>query len=314
MAGLHELLAERLQQGFDSVEAGADPVLRPSNRPGVDFQANGAMALAKRRRVAPAEVAAKVVTAAPLDDVCSAVEVTPQGFVNLTLDKGFLAGQVRAAAADRRHGVAAVSTPLSVVVDYSSPNVAKEMHAGHLRTTIIGDALCRLLSFAGHRVRRENHVGDWGRPFGMLIEHLVDIGEQEAAHELSVGDLDGFYRQAHAAFDADPELRERSRRRVVMLQSGDAETLRLWKVLVDESVAYFDEVYAKLGVGLTRDDVVGESYYNDLLPGIVADLDGAGLLVKSDGALCVFPEGYTNREGQPLPLIVQKSDGGYGYA
>ncbi|MGH9114877.1 MAG: arginine--tRNA ligase, partial [Acidimicrobiales bacterium] len=314
MAGLHELLAERLQQGFDSVQPGADPVLRPSSRPGVDFQANGAMALAKRRRVAPAEVAAKVAAAAPLDGVCSSVEATPQGFVNLTLDDGFLAARVQEAAADGRHGVDLAAEALTVVVDYSSPNVAKEMHAGHLRTTIIGDALCRLLAFAGHTVRRENHVGDWGRPFGMLIEHLVDVGEQEGAHELSVGDLDGFYRQAHAAFDASPELRERSRRRVVLLQSGDPETLRLWKVLVDESVVYFDEVYAKLGVGLTPDDVVGESYYNDLLPGVVADLDAAGLLVESDGALCVFPEGYTNREGQPLPLIVQKSDGGYGYA
>jgi len=200
------------------------------------------------------------------------------------------------------------------VVDYSSPNVAKEMHAGHLRTTIIGDALCRMLSFSGHRVIRENHVGDWGTPFGMLIEHLLDVGEEAGGRELSVGDLDEFYRQARIEFDGSEEFRDRSRRRVVLLQSGDPETHRLWRVLVDRSIAYFEEVYTKLGVLLTRDDVVGESFYNDLLPVVVQELDDKGLLVESDGALCVFLDGYTNREGDPLPLIVRKSDGGYGYA
>ncbi len=314
MAGLHDLLAARLQDAFDLVEPGADPVLRPSNRPGVDFQANGALPLAKRAGVPPAEVAAKVAAAADLAGVCSRVEVAPQGFINLTVDDGFLAEQVQALAADPRQGVVETAEPRKVVVDYSSPNVAKEMHAGHLRTTIIGDALVRMLRFAGHAVIRENHVGDWGTPFGMLIEHLIDIGEEEAAHELAVGDLDTFYRQARTAFDASPELRERSRRRVVLLQSGDAETLRLWRRLVDDSIAYFQEVYDQLGVLLTPDDVVGESHYNDLLPVVVSELAAAGLLVESEGALCVFPPGFVNREGQPLPLIVQKSDGGYGYA
>jgi len=314
MAGLHEILAERLQRAFDTLEPGAEPVLRPSSRPGVDFQANGALALAKRTGSRPAEVAAQVAAAADLGGVCSVVEVAPQGFINLTVDDGFLAGQVQALGADTRLGVERVPAGQTVVVDYSSPNVAKEMHAGILRTTIIGDALCRMLTFAGHSVVRENHVGDWGTPFGMLIEHLIDIGEEAGAQELSVGDLDGFYKQARIAFDASPEFQDRSRRRVVLLQSGDPETLRLWRILVDESVAYFDEVYAKLGVLLTRDDVVGESFYDDLLPVVVDELDAAGLLVDSDGARCVFPEGYTNREGQPLPLIIQKSDGGYGYA
>jgi arginyl-tRNA synthetase len=188
------------------------------------------------------------------------------------------------------------------------------MHAGHLRTTIIGDALCRMLSFVGHDVIRENHVGDWGTPFGMLIEHLVDLGEEEAALEVSVGDLDTFYRQARAAFDASEEFQERSRRRVVLLQSGDPETLRLWRVLVDASISYFEDVYHALGVLLTRDDVVGESFYNPQLASVVEELDHKGLLRVSDGARCVFPEGFTNREGEPLPLIVQKTDGGYGYA
>jgi arginyl-tRNA synthetase len=254
------------------------------------------------------------VAQAHVADVCASVEATPQGFINLTLDDGFLAGQLQAQGADPRLGMPVAAPGLSVIVDYSAPNVAKEMHAGHLRTSIIGDALCRILTFAGHRVRRENHIGDWGTPFGMLIEHLVDLGEQQAAHELSVGDLDTFYRQARGAFDASPGFRERSRRRVVLLQSGDPETLRLWRVLVDESIAYFGEVYAKLGVLLTPGDVVGESFYNDLLPAVVDQLAAAGLLVQSEGAQCVFPAGFTNREGQPLPLIVQKSDGGFGYA
>jgi arginyl-tRNA synthetase len=315
MAGIADILIDRLKAAFDTVEAGADPVLRPSTRPGVDFQANGAMALAKRAGVRPGDVAAQIVAKADLDDICSTVHAAPQGFINLTLDDRFLAAQLQAQAADPRLGMPAAPPPgLSVIVDYSAPNVAKEMHAGHLRTTIIGDALSRILTFAGHRVRRENHIGDWGTPFGMLIEHLVDLGEEQAAHELSVGDLDTFYRQARVAFDASPEFQERSRQRVVLLQSGDPETLRLWRVLVDESIAYFGEVYAKLGVLLTPEDVVGESFYNDLLPGVVEQLAAAGLLVESEGAQCVFPAGFTNREGQPLPLIVQKSDGGFGYA
>ncbi len=311
MVDTKTVLEIRLQSAFDAVEAGADPVLRPSDH--ADFQANGALALAKRLGRNPREVADEVVAAASLDDVCESVEVSGPGFINLTLAASFIASQVATLSTDARLGVPLVETE-TVVVDYSSPNVAKEMHVGHLRGTVIGDALCRLLTFAGHDVRRENHVGDWGTPFGMLIEHLIDVGEEKAAKELSVGDLDTFYRQARASFDTDGTFGERSRRRVVLLQSGDPETLRLWRLLVAESVRYFDEVYSKLGVLLTDDDIVAESFYNPLLPGVVADLDALGLLVDSDGAKCVFPPGFTNRHGDPLPLIVQKSDGGFGYA
>ena len=314
MVGLPELLSAALQPAFDRFETGADPVVRPSTRPGVDFQANGAMPLAKRLGRRPAEVAAEIVQSADLASFCASVDVAPQGFINLTLSDGWLADRVTSHAGDARLGVAAADDPTTVVVDYSHPNVAKEMHVGHLRTTVIGDAICRLLEFAGHRVIRENHIGDWGTPFGMLIEHLLDMGEEAAAHELSVGDLDTFYRQARTAFDSVPEFQDRSRRRVVLLQSGDPETLRLWRVLVEQSLAYFQAVYDRLGVLLTPDDVVGESYYNDMLPVVVKELDERGLLVESEGAQCVFPEGWTNRDGTPLPLIVQKSDGGYGYA
>ena len=314
MAGLPDLLAAALQPAFDRFEPGADPVVRPSTRPGVDFQANGAMPLAKRVGRRPADLAGEIAAGSRLEALCASVAVTPQGFINLTLSDGWLAERAAAHAGDPRLGIPVASEPMAVVVDYSHPNVAKEMHAGHLRTTVIGDAICRLLEFAGHRVVRENHIGDWGTPFGMLIEHLLDIGEEAAAHELSVGDLDTFYRQARAAFDASPDFQARSRHRVVLLQSGDPETLRLWRVLVDESLAYFQTVYERLGVLLTPEDVVGESFYNDMLPVVVQELDDKGLLVDSEGARCVFPEGFAGREGAPLPLIVQKSDGGFGYA
>jgi arginyl-tRNA synthetase len=311
--GLIARLDDILRPAFGAAEPGADPVLRPSTRPGADFQANGALPLAKRLGSPPAEVAAKVVAAAALSGVAT-VEVAPQGFLNLTVDPAFLAAELRMEAADPRLGVTAHRPARTVIVDYSAPNVAKEMHAGHVRTTIIGDSLCRLLGFVGERVIRENHIGDWGTPFGMLIEHLVDIGEDTGAAELSVGDLDSFYREARAEFDSTPGFADRARARVVALQSGDPETLRLWRVLVNESVSYFTEVYDRLGILLTSDDVVGESFYNDQLPSVVSELDAKGILVESEGALCAFPPGFTNREGEPLPLIVQKSDGGYGYA
>jgi arginyl-tRNA synthetase len=306
------VLERRLRAGFDEVEPGADPAVRSSDR--ADFQANGALALSKRVGRNPRELADQIVARVDLSDLCETVEVSGPGFINLVLSGSYLASGVVEMVGDPRLGVPVTSDPQTVVVDYSAPNVAKEMHVGNLRSTIIGDALCRLLEFAGHVVVRENHVGDWGTPFGMLIEHLLDLGEEKAAHELSIGDLGTFYRQARTSFDAEDDFRERSRRRVVLLQSGDEETLRLWHVLVAESVSYFDEVYAKLDVLLTDADIVGESFYNPRLPDVVRHLDALGLLVESDGAQCVFPAGFVNRQGDPLPLIVQKSDGGFGYA
>ncbi|MGA2036273.1 MAG: arginine--tRNA ligase [Acidimicrobiales bacterium] len=311
MDDVRAVLLGRLHAAFDSVEEGADPVLRPSDR--ADFQANGALPLAKRLGRDPSELASQVVGAAELDDVCEKVEVSGPGFINLTLSERFIAGRLSELADDERFGVPVVTDPQVVVVDYSHPNVAKEMHVGHLRSTIIGDALCRVLELSGYGVVRENHIGDWGTPFGMLIEHLLDVGEEKAVHELSVGDLDIFYRQARVSFDDDEHFRQRSRRRVVLLQSGEEETLRLWRVLVDRSISYFDDVYVKLGVLLVDDDIVGESFYNDMLREVVRDLEALGLLVESGGALCVFPPGFTNRDGDPLPLIVQKSDEGFGY-
>ncbi|MFM8848662.1 MAG: arginine--tRNA ligase, partial [Actinomycetota bacterium] len=213
-----------------------------------------------------------------------------------------------------RLGVSKASRSRTVIVDYSAPNVAKEMHVGHLRSTVIGDALVRLLEHVGHRVIRENHIGDWGTPFGMLIEHLVDLGEDEAAEHLSLGDLDGFYKEARAKFDASEDFKERARARVVALQGGDGETRRLWKLLVRLSTEYFNLVYSLLDVRLTDDDIMGESAYNDGLSEVLTRLSALGLLTESDGAEVVFPPGYTNRDGDPLPLIVQKGAGGFNYA
>jgi arginyl-tRNA synthetase len=311
MASTYDVLRARLQAAFDTVEAGADAVLRTSDRG--DYQANGVMALAKRMGRSAREVADEIVGRADLEGVAS-VEVAGPGFLNLTLSAQLLNDQLAALLADPRLGIATAPAPRTVIIDYSAPNVAKEMHVGHLRSTVIGDALARMYRFAGHRVIARNHVGDWGTPFGMLIEHLLDLGEGEAAAALSIGDLDSFYRAARVKFDADDTFKDRSRARVVALQSGDAETRRLWRILVDQSIAYFDQVYGHLDITLTPEDVVGESYYNHMLEDVVRDLERLDLLVESDGALCVFPPGFTNRDGEPLPLIIQKRDEGFGYA
>jgi arginyl-tRNA synthetase len=308
-------LAARLQPAFEAVagRVGVDPVVRPSDR--ADAQANGALALAKELGRPPREVAEAVLAEARmLSNLRATLEVAGPGFLNIVVHDDFLADEIAVVASDERLGVRMAECSRRVVVDYSAPNVAKEMHVGHLRTTVIGDALVRMLEFVGHEVIRENHIGDWGTPFGMLIEHLLDLGETEAADHLSLGDLDGFYKQARAKFDADDSFKDRSRARVVMLQSGDAETRRLWQLLVALSTKHFNAVYDRLGVLLTDDDLMGESAYNDLLPQVITRLDALGLLQQSDGADVVFPPGYTNRDGDPLPLIVQKGTGGFNYA
>ncbi len=290
----------------------ADPTVRPSDR--ADAQINGALPLAKRIGANPRAIAERIVDSGVLDGVASELEVAGPGFVNVTFSEEFLAAQLGVVAADERLGVPAAVAPRTVVVDYSAPNVAKEMHVGHLRSTVIGDCLVRMFDFLGHRVIRENHIGDWGRPFGMLIEHLLDLGEDVAAVGLTQGDLDGFYKQANAKFAESEEFQERARERVVLLQGGDAETDRLWQRLVEMSTAYFNEVYVKLGVLLTDDDLAGESVYQPLMARTVERLDDAGLLVEDDGAEVVFPPGFENRDGDPLPLIIRARTGGFNYA
>jgi arginyl-tRNA synthetase len=313
MLSVEDLLRSRLAAAFQAVaDQPVDPAVRRSQH--ADYQSDAALALSRRLASSSREIAEQVVSRAHLGDICSKVEISGPGFINLTVANETLGGQLAEMAVDGRLGVAASAEPETIAIDYSAPNAAKEMHVGHLRSTIIGDAAVRLLEWQGHIVIRQNHIGEWGTPFGMLIEHLLDIGEAEAAHELSIGDLNGFYQAARRTFDSDEGFKQRARSRVVALQSGDPATLRLWELLVGQSKRYFATVYGQLNVRLTDDDYFGESFYNDQLTSVVNELDSLGLLRISDGATCVFPAGYTNREGDPLPLIVRKSDGGFGYA
>jgi arginyl-tRNA synthetase len=310
---VERLLDERLSAAFAAVAGGrVDPVVRRSQR--ADYQADAALSLARTLHRNPRDIAAEVIKVAELDDLCDTVEVAGPGFINLSVAASALKQLLEGILPDERLGVAPAPAPEVVVVDYSGPNAAKEMHVGHLRSTIIGDATVRLLAWMGNTVTRQNHLGDWGTPFGMLAEHLLDVGESEAAHELSVGDLSAFYKAARTKFDADETFKERSRSRVVQLQAGDPTTRHLWDVLVTESKKYFLNVYSQLGVLLTKEDFFGESYYNDQLGPVIDELTELGLLRLSEGALCAFPEGFKNRDGEPLPLIVRKRDDGYGYA
>ena len=305
-------VAELLAPVFSSIAGeSADPVVRPSDR--ADAQVNGALPLAKALGRNPREVAEEIIASGALDGVCSSVEVAGPGFVNLVFSDDFLSGLAADAARHERLGLA-TSDPRTVVIDYSAPNVAKEMHVGHLRSTVIGDALARLHLFAGDTVIRENHIGDWGRPFGMLIEHLLDLGEDVAAAGLGQGDLDGFYKQANVKFSESEEFQERSRERVVALQGGDPDTAALWRRLVAMSTEYFNTVYSKLGVLLNDDDLAGESLYQPGMQATIDRLGAAGLLEESDGASVVFPPGFTNRDGEPLPLIIRARTGGFNYA
>ena len=316
MADPLDTVARLLAPAFSEVagQPDVDPVVRPSDR--AHAQANGALALAKQLGRPPREVAEAVVAlvADSLAEV-ALLEVAGPGFINVTFTGAFVASQIVSAAADPNLGVRRVETPEITVVDYSAPNVAKEMHVGHLRTTLIGDALVRMLGFVGHTVIRENHIGDWGTPFGMLIEHMVDLGGVDTELTLDLSDPSAFYKQARAKFDASEEFKDRARARVALLQSrSDEPTMAIWHKLVDQSADYFDVVYGKLGVLLRRDDIVGESFYQPMMPEMLDRLDRAGLLAESDGAKVVWVPGFKNRDGDPLPLIVQARTGGFNYA
>ena len=316
MADPQQVLAERVRDAivaaFGAEYRDADPLIRPSSF--ADFQANVALPLGKRLGRPPREVAASVAAGLDVADICLAPEVSGPGFINLTLRDDWIGSSATALAGDERLGVARAAHPRTIVVEYSSPNIAKEMHVGHLRTTIVGDALARIADFTGEHVIRDNHVGDWGTPFGMLIEHLLDVGEDSAEADLLRTDPNTFYAHARRKFDSDPVFAERSRARIVRLQSGDPETMQIWQEVCDLSKAYLRDTYAQLRVTLTDDDIRGESFYNDMLADTADQLVAKGLAVRSDGALCVFPDGFTGRDGSPLPVIIRKSDGGWNYS
>jgi arginyl-tRNA synthetase len=311
IAELEARFRQAIIKAYGKDHADVNPLVRRSDR--ADFQANLAMSLGKLVKKPPRDVAQELIAALDVAGVCEKVEVTGPGFINLTLRNDYLDRLLAQTLRDPRLGVATTERPDTVVFDYGGPNVAKEMHVGHLRPCVIGDCLVRVLDFVGHEVIRQNHIGDWGTPFGMLIEHLLDLGGAEQASELSVGELNAFYKAARKKFDSDPSFAERSRNRVVSLQAGDEKTLELWRILVDASKQHFEKVFERLGVTMQPSDTRGESFYNPFLPQIAADLEQRGVAVVQEGALCVFPDGFKNREGNPLPLMLRKSDGGFGY-
>ncbi len=311
---IQALLTDKVGQAM--VAAGAPAECEPQVRQSAkvqfgDYQANGIMAAAKKLGLAPRQLAEQVIQHLDLTDIASKVEIAGPGFINIFLDSAWLAAQAAEALRLPRLGVGTL-TPQTIVVDYSAPNVAKEMHVGHVRSTIIGDAAVRTLEFLGHNVIRANHVGDWGTQFGMLIAFLEK--QQNEHHEaIALADLEAFYREAKRTYDEDEAFAERARSYVVKLQGGDTYCRDMWKKLVDITMSQNQLVYDRLNVTLTRDDVMGESLYNDMLPGIVADLREKGLAVTSEGATVVFLDEYKNKEGEPMGVIIQKKDGGYLY-
>jgi arginyl-tRNA synthetase len=294
--------------------AGTDPLLVLSSNPKFgDYQANMAMGLSKKLGQPPRAIAQSIVDNLDVAAVCEVPQIAGPGFINFTVKPSYLATQLQAMQADNRLGVPVAEQPQRAIVDFSSPNIAKEMHVGHLRSTILGDCIARVLEFRGHDVLRLNHVGDWGTQFGMLILYLREAYPQAltTADALDLGDLVVLYKKAKQRFDEDPEFQTAARQEVVKLQARDPDTIKAWNLLCDQSRREFQVIYDRLNIKLTER---GESFYNPYLAAVVDDLRAMGLLVESDGAQCVFLEGYTNRDGDPLPLIVQKTDGGYNYA
>ena len=302
------LLTEHIEAAFEALNLTGAAMVQAASRPEFgDYQANGVMAAAKRAQRNPREVAAQIIEHLHNDNkfskMVAAMDVARPGFINLTLAAEFVAPALST-------GVVSSTEPLVVVVDYSAPNLAKEMHVGHLRTTIIGDCVVRVLEAQGHKVIRQNHVGDWGTQFGMLLTYLSDSGND--SEELA--DLENFYRAAKQRFDADDDFRERSRQAVVARQSGDPGALHQWQRFIDISMSHCQQIYDRLDITLSAADIMGESAYNDDLAGVISTLEDTNLLQQSEGAACVFLDQFKNKDGEIQPVIVRKSDGGYLYA
>jgi len=310
-AALGSLVQDALAAEFGAEYEGADPLIRPSGF--ADYQSNAAMSLSKNLGRPPRDIAGPVAARLDGTGAVAVAEVSGPGFINLTLRDDWIADQASAQLQDPRLGVNPADPSQRIVVDYSGPNVAKELHAGHLRVTVVGDAIARVLEHLGHDVVRAAHLGDWGTPFGMLIEHALDLGENATYDQLAAGEFTAFYQAARAKFDSDPVFADRSRKRLVQLQAGEPDAMRLWRLLVDDSMEYLRKLYARLDITLTDADMAPESFYQPMLDDVTAELESRGLAWISDGALCAFPPGFTGRDGGPLPLMLRKSDGGYGY-
>jgi arginyl-tRNA synthetase len=312
---IQALINDKVSQALEAAgaPAGSPAAVRQSAKIQFgDYQANGVMGVAKKLGTNPREFAQKVIDVLDLDGIAEKVEIAGPGFINIFLDKSWLAARGEEALTDDRIGVTAEKQQ-NIVVDYSAPNVAKEMHVGHLRSTIIGDAVVRTLEFLGHNVIRANHIGDWGTQFGMLIANLERVQNETGEVSMELSDLEGFYRESKKLYDEDEEFAVRARAFVVKLQSGDEYCAEMWKKLVDVTMVQNQLNYDRLNVSLTRDNVMGESMYNSMLPGIVADLNEKGLAVESDGAQVVYLDEYKNKDGDPMGVIIQKRDGGFLY-
>ena len=312
-----KLLEDRVIKALIAAGAPEDTpaMVRPSVRANFgDYQCNAVMAAAKKMGMNPRELAQKVINNLDLDGIASNVEIAGPAFINIHLSSQWLASSLQPAVKDPRAGVAETDNKQTVVVDYSAPNVAKEMHVGHLRSTIIGDSTARTFDFLGHKVIRQNHLGDWGTQFGMLIAHLEELEkESQEAMSMELSDLETFYREAKKHFDENPDFAARARKYVVRLQAGDEYCLKLWKKLVDVTLSHNQDTYARLNVSLTTADVMGESAYNDSLPVIIKLLDEKGILSEDDGAKVVFLDEFKNKDGDPMGVIVEKSGGGFLY-
>jgi|TARA_Y100000310_G_scaffold332779_1_gene408996 arginyl-tRNA synthetase len=312
---IRDLLAEKISQamGACGAPAGTPAVVKQAGRPEFgQYQANGVMAAAKKMNCKPREFAQQVVSNIELEGVAERVEIAGPGFINIHLDPTFLSAQLMHIVGDGRLGIKSVAAQ-TVVVDYSAPNLAKEMHIGHLRGTTIGDSLVRILEFLGHKVVRANHMGDWGSQFGRLLAYMNRLSNDADSLGAELSDLETFYQAATKLYDEDPEFAERSREYVVRLQSGDPECRKLWQRFIDESIHHCQKVYADLNITLTPADIKGESFYNDQLAGVVEELSEKDLVTLSDGAKCVFLDEFKGKEGKPLPAIVQNSSGAYPY-
>lgn len=311
---IQAFLSEKISVAMCAAGAPADsePLVRQSAKVQFgDYQANGVMGAAKKMGIPPRQLAEKILEQLDITGIADKVEIAGPGFINIFLSPQWVAKQAENALVDEHLNVTPVA-PQTIVIDYSSPNVAKQMHVGHLRSTIIGDASARTLSFLGHNVIRANHLGDWGTQFGMLIAYL-EKKQNENAADMALSDLEEFYREAKKCYDEDEVFAERARNYVVKLQGGDEYCRTMWRKLVDITMQQNQVTYQRLNVTLTEDDIMGESLYNPMLPGIVADLKAKGLAVESEGATVVFLDEYKNKEGEPMGVIIQKKDGGYLY-
>ena len=331
MKSVKDELEQRVSEAMKQYAPGTGvcpAIVRPSTDPKFgDYQVNGVMALAKQLKTDPRKLAVQVVKNLDVSDMCEQPEIAGPGFINLRLKTEFIAQRLLEIFTDpnKRFGIDKADKARRIVVDFSGPNIAKQMHVGHLRSTIIGDCICRTLEFAGHTVNRQNHIGDWGTHFGMLTCYFYKLHEKEVDEKFNKGitgfvtdwsipDIESFYKAAKELFDSDQEFRKKSRDYIVALHSANKTILSIWQYLVDESRKHYQPIYDELGVSLQQKDERGESCYADMLPDVVNDLQKGSVAEESEGAICVFPPGFKNKEGEPLAFIIQKSDGAYLYA